>query len=142
MTANFVFHHGNCSARANAATASWPGCGTEIIGECLAPDQRYLQAAMAALRERYPVFAEVRISQSWAGFIDAAPDAVPVISAVDGLSGLIVATGFSGHGFGIAPGAGHLVADLASGVRPIVNPRNSRLSRFFDGSRPRPITGV
>jgi glycine/D-amino acid oxidase-like deaminating enzyme len=107
-----------------------------------APDQRYLDAALAALRERYPVLAEARIAQSWAGFIDATPDAVPVISAVDGLSGLIVATGFSGHGFGIAPAAGQLAADLVSGVKPIVDPWNFRLSRFFDGSRPRPITGV
>jgi len=106
------------------------------------PDERYLEAAMAALRDRFPVFAEARIAQSWAGFIDATPDAVPVISSVDGLSGLIIATGFSGHGFGIAPGAGHLVADLASGMRPIVEPRDFRLSRFSDGSRPRPITGV
>jgi glycine/D-amino acid oxidase-like deaminating enzyme len=107
-----------------------------------APDQRYLEAAMDALRGRYAVFAQAKIVQSWAGFIDATPDAVPVISAVDGLRGLIVATGFSGHGFGISPGAGHLAADLASGMRPIVDPRDFRLSRFSDGSRPRPITGV
>ena len=106
------------------------------------PDQKYLEALMARLRERYPVFARARIAQSWAGFIDATPDAVPVISDVDRITGLIVATGFSGHGFGISPGAGHLVADLACGVKPIVDPREFRLSRFFDGSKPRPTTGV
>jgi glycine/D-amino acid oxidase-like deaminating enzyme len=97
---------------------------------------------MARLRKRYPAFANARIAQSWAGFIDATPDAVPVISDVERITGLIVATGFSGHGFGISPGAGHLVADLACGVKPIVDPREFRLSRFFDGSKPRPTTGV
>jgi len=106
-----------------------------------APDQRYLDLAMAALRARFPCFASAKIAQSWAGFIDVTPDAVPVISPVDGISGLIVATGFSGHGFGIGPGAGHLVADLVSGAKPLVEPREFRLSRYFDGSKPRPVGG-
>ncbi len=107
-----------------------------------APDTFYLHAAFAALQRRFPVFAGARIVQSWAGFIDATPDAVPVISPVDSVSGLVVATGFSGHGFGIGPGAGHLVADLVTGARPIADPRDFRLSRFFDGSRPRPMAGL
>ena len=107
-----------------------------------APDQQYLDALMARLRARYPAFATARIAQSWAGFIDATPDAVPVISEVDAVHGLIIATGFSGHGFGISPGAGHLVADLACGTKPLVDPREFRLSRFFDGSKPRPVSGV
>lgn len=106
------------------------------------PQQKYLDALMARLRNRYPSFASARIAQSWAGFIDATPDAVPVISEVERLAGLIVATGFSGHGFGISPGAGHLVADLACGLKPIVEPGEFRLSRFFDGSKPSPTTGV
>jgi glycine/D-amino acid oxidase-like deaminating enzyme len=106
------------------------------------PDQKYLDTLMARLRDRYPAFANARIAQSWAGFIDATPDALPVISDVEGVAGLIIATGFSGHGFGISPGAGHLVADLACGVKPIVDAREFRLSRFFDGSKPRPTTGV
>jgi glycine/D-amino acid oxidase-like deaminating enzyme len=106
------------------------------------PEQKHLEALMARLRNRYPAFADARIAQSWAGYIDATPDAVPVISDVGTVIGLIVATGFSGHGFGISPGAGHLVADLACGIKPIVDPREFRLSRFFDDSNPRPTTGV
>ena len=68
--------------------------------------------------------------------IDVTPDAVPVISPVDAVPGLIVATGFSGHGFGIGPGAGRLVADLATGSTPVVDPHDFRLSRYSDGSNP------
>jgi glycine/D-amino acid oxidase-like deaminating enzyme len=106
------------------------------------PDHAYLDRLMGRLQTRYPAFAQANIVQSWAGFIDATPDAVPVISEVDSVPGLIVATGFSGHGFGISPSAGHLVADIAAGVRPIVEPREFRLSRFFDGSKPIPTSGV
>ncbi len=107
-----------------------------------APDNRYLAHAFEALQRRFPAFADARIVQSWAGFIDATPDAVPVISAVDAITGLVVATGFSGHGFGIGPGAGHLVADLVTGAKPIADPHPYRLSRFFDGLRPRPMAGL
>ena len=106
------------------------------------PDNEYLNAAMAVMRRCYPIFANVQIAASWAGFIDATPDAVPVISQVDGLSGLIVATGFSGHGFGISPGAGHLVADMVCGTQPIVDPRHFTYARYFNGSKPKPTTGV
>ena len=82
------------------------------------------------------------MAQQWAGMIDVTPDAVPVISAVDSLPGFFIATGFSGHGFGIGPGAGRLVADLVTGSDPIVDPTPFRLTRFSDGSRPQPIAGI
>ena len=85
----------------------------------------------------FPALAQVKIEQHWAGLIDVTPDAVPVISSVGTLPGFIIATGFSGHGFGIGPAAGRLAADLATGAPPIVNPTPFRFSRFTDGS---PIT--
>jgi glycine/D-amino acid oxidase-like deaminating enzyme len=66
------------------------------------------------------------------------PDAIPVISRVETLPGLLVATGFSGHGFGIGPGAGRLVADMVAGDPTLVDPSPFRLSRFTDGSKPQP----
>jgi len=74
--------------------------------------------------------------------IDVMPDVVPVISAVDEVPGLVIATGFSGHGFGIGPGAGRLVADIVMGTSPIVDPTPFRFSRFTDGSRPQPVSGI
>jgi len=60
------------------------------------------------------------------------------ISAVDAVPGFFIATGFSGHGFGIGPGAGRLVADMVTGAPTIVDPSPFRLSRFTDGSHPQP----
>ncbi len=106
------------------------------------PDRAFNRRALENLSELFPVFAGATVVQEWAGMIDVTPDAVPVISAVDALPGLVVATGFSGHGFGIGPAAGRLAADLATGAAPVVDPRDFRLSRFSDGSNPRPIAGV
>ena len=106
------------------------------------PDQHFLVDALKNIQRRYPAFAGARIVQSWAGYIDAMPDAVPVISEVDTVSGLIVATGFSGHGFGIGPAAGHLVADMVTGGNLIADTHHFRISRFFDGSPIIPLTGL
>jgi glycine/D-amino acid oxidase-like deaminating enzyme len=103
-----------------------------------AADPYVLERARAAIAASFPVFRNVRVADSWGGMIDVMPDAIPVISAVDQMPGFYIATGFSGHGFGIGPGAGRLAADLASGAPPLVDPTAFRLSRFTDGSRPRP----
>ncbi|MGH7111673.1 MAG: NAD(P)/FAD-dependent oxidoreductase, partial [Stellaceae bacterium] len=102
------------------------------------PDPFVLNRAQTAIAAAFPLFRDIRIAERWAGMIDVTPDAVPVISPVEAVPGLVVATGFSGHGFGIGPGAGRLVADLVTGASPIVDPGPLRLKRFSDGSRPRP----
>jgi len=52
--------------------------------------------------------------------------------------GFYLATGFSGHGFGIGPGAGRLMAELVTNETPVVDPAPFRYSRFTDGTRPKP----
>jgi len=106
------------------------------------PDRATLRKALRNLTDRFPAFARARMVQEWAGLIDVTPDAVPVISKVNSLTGLVVATGFSGHGFGIGPAAGRLAADLVTGSTPIVDPTHFRFSRFSDGSNPRPMAGI
>jgi glycine/D-amino acid oxidase-like deaminating enzyme len=103
---------------------------------------RQLEEGLKNLKAAFPAFQGATVRQRWAGFIDATPDAIPVISAVDSLPGFVIATGFSGHGFGIGPGAGRLVADLVTGDTPIVDPTEFRFSRFTDGSRLRFFTGL
>ncbi len=98
--------------------------------------------ARASLETLFPAFKGARIAQQWAGQIDVTPDAVPVISGVDALPGFFVATGFSGHGFGIGPGAGRLMADLVTGDQGLVDPTPFRFGRFSDGSNPRPEAGL
>lgn len=107
-----------------------------------APVTSFLNRARAEIEAVFPVMKAAPTVQQWAGYIDTTPDAVPVISPVKTLPGLIIATGFSGHGFGIGPGAGHLAADLATGRNPIVDPTPFRYERFIDGTRHRPVTGV
>ncbi|MCB9947212.1 MAG: FAD-binding oxidoreductase [Rhodospirillaceae bacterium] len=96
----------------------------------------------ADLDAAFPAFKQARIARQWAGSIDVTPDAVPVISPVHAVPGFFIATGFSGHGFGVGPAAGRLAADLVTGAPPLVDPAPFRFQRFTDGSRPRPYAGI
>jgi glycine/D-amino acid oxidase-like deaminating enzyme len=107
-----------------------------------APSPDLIGDAAGALRAAYPAFRDMRIEETWAGMIDATPDAVPVIDAVSQIPGLFLASGFSGHGFGLGPGAGKLMAEIVRGEAPCVDPSPFRFSRFSDGTKMRPTTGV
>jgi glycine/D-amino acid oxidase-like deaminating enzyme len=87
------------------------------------------------VRMRFPALANIEVAETWGGYVDFTPDAVPVISAVDGVSGFFLAAGCSGHGFGLGPGIGHLAADLVANDTPCVDPKPFRLSRLIDGSK-------
>jgi glycine/D-amino acid oxidase-like deaminating enzyme len=102
------------------------------------PYEPILDQARKHVIAAFPAFRDMRVAESWGGVIDVTPDAVPVISGVDTLPGFFIATGFTGHGFGIGPGAGRLMAELVVGETPIVDPTPFRYSRFTDGSRPQP----
>lgn len=77
-----------------------------------------------------PALATVPVQARWAGYIDSTPDGVPVIDNDIGIAGLTLAAGLSGHGFGIGPGVGHLVADLVLARAPITETAQYRLARF------------
>ena len=102
------------------------------------PEKRVLGQIQAALARCFPEIAPAAIVETWGGIIEASPDVLPVISQVDGHDGFLVASGFSGHGFGIGPGAGKLIADMVRGVADRNEVRSFCLQRFFDGSPIRP----
>ena len=100
-----------------------------------APKEGILAEARSVLSRVFPAFGKMEVAQSWGGMIDVTPDAVPVIDRVERIPGFFIATGFSGHGFGIGPGAGRLMADLVVGNTPVVDPTPFRLNRFARANR-------
>jgi glycine/D-amino acid oxidase-like deaminating enzyme len=94
------------------------------------PSQTILREGLANLTRAFPEFAQARSQESWGCAIDVTPDAVPVIDAIDDVPGLVIASGFSGHGFGIGPGAAHLIADIVTASTPIVSPKPFTFDRF------------
>ena len=94
------------------------------------PNPAIVEESMRNLVRAFPAFAPAKVAQSWGGLIDATPDAVPVISPVSSVPGFFLMSGFSGHGFGIGPGAGRLMAELVTGAKTCVDPAPFRFERF------------
>ncbi|ACR30598.1 NAD(P)/FAD-dependent oxidoreductase [Burkholderia glumae] len=86
--------------------------------------------AMRNLAAAWPVFENARVEEVWAGMMDITPDSLPAIGPVAAVPGLTLAAGFSGHGFGTAPAAGQLAADLVMNRTPLIDPSPYRLERF------------
>ena len=87
----------------------------------------------AALIKSNPALKDIAVAEAWGGTIDCTPDTIPVISPVDIMPGFFLATGFSGHGFGIGPAAGKLAADIVTGDAPLVDPSAYCHVRLIDG---------
>ncbi|MEO1102436.1 MAG: FAD-binding oxidoreductase [Pseudomonadota bacterium] len=85
---------------------------------------------IARVGDVLPDIAGLEIAAMWGGLLDLTPDALPVIDRVPGLDNLVVAAGFSGHGFGIGPVTGELAADLVLGRTPGLPLDAFRFDRF------------
>lgn len=91
-----------------------------------------------AVRQLFCGIDGIEIVKSWAGRIDVLPDALPVLDCPLEIGGLIVATGFSGHGFGLGPAVGRHIARLAGGAAPAGILAPLRFDRFARGAYSRP----
>ncbi len=90
-----------------------------------APNTAKLSEIKRRFAQAYPDMGHVDHADAWAGMIDVLPDEVPVVDYCAKIPGLIVATGMCGHGFGIGPAYGRIVADMVQRHDP-----GHDLSRF------------
>lgn len=136
------------SYRANRAELRLPRSWRELARAVGSPvaragGDRQIPAPVAAdilyciqrARHYFPGAGNIYLERAWAGEIDATPDALPVIDAPTAPAGLVLATGLSGHGFGLSPVVGEIVAQLVAGQKTGFDLRPFRLLRFRDGSK-------
>ena len=92
----------------------WPHDLDDLAGgnDPVQPTMREVAAAIARGVEVLPALAEARIARVWGGLLDMTPDALPVIERSPEVEGLVIAAGFSGHGFCLGPVTGWIVRDL------------------------------
>ena len=74
-----------------------------------------VKASLEVAREVYPPVGEATLARGWAGLEAFTPDDLPLLGPVPGIDGLLVAAGFCGHGFALAPAVGDVLARLALG---------------------------
>jgi glycine/D-amino acid oxidase-like deaminating enzyme len=101
------------------------------------PTPRKIARLARDFEAMFPQLGTVKIKAAWAGMIDTMPDIVPVVDHAP-IEGLVIGTGMSGHGFGIGPGMGRVLADMAAGRSPQHDLDRFRLGRFTDGTSMNP----
>lgn len=99
-----------------------------------APNLKTLGKVQDAFARAFPSLGRPKLKAAWGGMIDTLPDVVPIVDHGP-IPGLTIATGMSGHGFGIGPGVGRVVADLVTGGHIGHDLDRFRFKRFSDGTR-------
>lgn len=87
-----------------------------------------------ACSEVWPLLRQAGVVRVWSGLEARAADDVPILGPLPGMEGLLLATGFSGHGFALSPYIGVLLAELTTtGAAPM--PIDAlTIERFADGT--------
>ena len=97
-------------------------------------DDDWMHLTVTELCRRAPVFEEARVLRGWAGLYEITPDDNPVLGHVSGLDGLVVASGFSGHGYMQGPAIGRCIAEvILDGVASTVDISPFSPDRFESG---------
>ena len=87
---------------------------------------------MRALLELFPVFSRLRMMRQWAGIVDCAPDASPIIGKTP-VENLFVNCGWGTGGFKATPGSGWVFAHTLANGEPHALNKNFSLARFSTG---------
>jgi sarcosine oxidase, subunit beta len=114
-----------------------PGADPDTIPATARPDE--LAPMVGAAARRVPALADAGIARGTTGVYDMTPDARPLLGHVPGVSGLVLAAGFSGMGFKISPAVGEGLAEMVvygKAVQTDLTP--FRPGRFDDGQPIRP----
>jgi D-hydroxyproline dehydrogenase subunit beta len=93
------------------------GCPMDFVGLNDRPTVGGLALTFGILGDHLPLLRDVEVERVWAGLLPQTPDALPVLGPVEGLEGLLLATG---HVFGMAAGpiSGKLIAQYLVGTEP------------------------
>ena len=94
------------------------------------PNNDFVDRSIRHLRRLLPSVGRLEVQRTWAGRIDASPDATPILGEAPGVKGFYIATGMSGHGIAMGPGVGLVMSQLIMGETPSIDLHPFRLSRF------------
>ncbi|MFN8484052.1 MAG: FAD-binding oxidoreductase [Anaerolineae bacterium] len=116
----------------------WPASG--LTADAVQPPMGDVAAVLARAVEVLPALAQARIARVWGGLIDMTPDALPILERAPEIDGLVIAAGFSGHGFCLGPITGRIIRELATTGDSSLPLAAFRRARFDDLAGQAPMT--
>ena len=93
---------------------------------------QFLEAMSKTLVRLLPRTRGIRVARQWSGMYDMTPDAQPIIGETD-VKNFFHSTGYSGHGFMLAPVAGKILSQQISGQKPDIDFSMLDYRRFSRG---------
>lgn len=78
----------------------------------------------------FPTLADLKVLRTWSGWIDLTPDLIPCIGPAEEAPGLLMAAGYSAHGFCLGPVTGKIFSEMICGEAPCVDYTPLRYDRF------------
>ena len=94
------------------------------------PPAASISRVISSVSAILPLVLQTPISRIWGGLLDLTPDALPILDQVPRIGGLYIAAGFSGHGFGIAPAVGEVMATKILGGKTNISLSSFSFDRF------------
>jgi sarcosine oxidase subunit beta len=91
----------------------WPARITDHAGNRYALLDESVKGSLETAGSVYPPLDGRALARGWAGLEAFTPDELPIIGPVPGIEGLLIAAGFSGHGFAVSPAVGDILSRLA-----------------------------
>jgi len=119
--------------RFTGTSLPWPSGEPTRDPIALLPPAGEIAALVQRTAAVFPAFATFGLEHLWGGLLDMTPDALPVIERAEQVDGLVVAAGFSGHGFCLGPVTGRILAELVTTGTSSLPIEAFRSSRFGDG---------
>jgi sarcosine oxidase subunit beta len=81
----------------------------------------------------FPILKNLNVIRTWSGLIAQMSDGIPVLGLTQEVPGFVFCTGFSGHGFGLAPVIGRLIAELIMDCQASIPISDFCYGRFSKG---------
>ena len=90
-----------------------------------------VSATCRAIMNFFPWLERTNIVRAWSGILAVVADGVPVMGPAEELPGFYFASCFCGHGYGISPAVGQLMAEYVADGKPSISLDAFRFDRFL-----------
>lgn len=132
MVISFHYHF-YCQQTPHGSFIMGVGDPTEPISFNIKSSWKFLEDCAAQVTHALPLLKKLRIVRQWGGLYDMSPDRNPIIDEMEGVSGLYMVAGFSGHGFMVAPKTAIIIAQKLTGEKPDIDVNLFSAKRYKTG---------
>ena len=118
--------------RMTSGSEDWVWPGGWVKNEDIQPTMGTIATIIQRACRSVPALQQAPIKRTWGGLLDMTPDGLPVIERRTDVAGLIIAAGFSGHGFCLGPITGQIIRELVIDGQSSLPIKPFELDRFMD----------